>query len=400
MAAIRPAAQSASAVGAAANGAAGEAQRSPPSWARGRVGGYACALAVVAAATAFGWALSHGLHVPAPHDHPRVDNSNVLMLYLLGVLWIATRYSRGAAVVATLLGVAAFDFCFVQPYLTFSVADKKDIVTFAVMLLTALTISTLTHRARTESEAARQAWERVETEFIRNTLLSGVSHELRTPLAAITGAASTLIETGEQLPAASRTELLDTIYAEAERMERLISNLLEMTRLESGELVIKQDWVSLQELVGSALHRLERSLVGRDVRIDVPDDVPLVLVDGVALEQVIVNLIDNALQYTPAGTPIEISVRRVERDVTLEVADRGPGLPAGAEDRVFEKFFRSHPATRGTRGRGIGLGLAICRAVVESHGGRIAASNRPGGGASFRVTLPQRAAPPVVDATG
>ena len=340
MAAIRPAAQSASAVGAATNGAAGEAQRrSVPSSPRRRVGGYAWALLVVAAATALGWALSHGLHVPAPHAHPRVDNSNVLMLYLLGVLWIATRYSRGAAVVATLLGVAAFDFCFVQPYLTFSVADKKDIVTFAVMLLTALTISTLTHRARTESEAARQAWERVETEFIRNTLLSGVSHELRTPLAAITGAASTLIETGEQLPAASRTELLDTIYAEAERMERLISNLLEMTRLESGALVIKQDWVSLQELVGSALHRLERALAGREVRIDVPDDVPLVLVDGVALEQVIVNLIDNALQYTPAGTPIEISVRRVERDVTLEVADRGPGLPAGAKDRVFEKFL-------------------------------------------------------------
>ena len=399
--ALRHAAPSASPAGAASNGAAGEAgeARSRRHGFESAVG-YGWAIAVVAAATAFGWALAHGLRVPAPHDPPRVDNSNVLMLYLLGVLWIATRYSRGAAVVTTLLGVAAFDFCFVQPYWTFSVADKQDVVTFAVMLVTALTISTLTHRARAHSEAAKQAWERVETEFIRNTLLSGVSHELRTPLAAITGAASTLIETGEQLPIASRTELLDTIYGEAERMERLISNLLEMTRLESGELAIKQDWVSLQELIGSALHRLERALAGRDVRIDVPDGVPLVLADGVALEQVIVNLIDNALQYTPPGTPIELAVRRGERDVTLEVADRGPGLPAGSEHRVFEKFFRSHPATRGARGRGIGLGLAICRAVVEAHGGSITASNRTGGGASFRIVLPQRGTAPVVDATG
>jgi len=370
------------------------------------VAGYAWAVGAVATATAVGWLLSYGPRLPQGGVRPHLDNSNVLMLYLLGVLWIATRYSRGAAVVASLLGVAAFDFCFVPPYLTFSVADKKEIVTFVVMLLTALTISTLTHRARAHSEAARQAWERVETEFIRNTLLSGVSHELRTPLAAITGATSTLIEAGAQLPDASRAELLDTIYAEAERMDRLIGNLLEMTRLESGELRIAPDWVSLQELIGSALHRLERPLAARDVRIDVPDGLPLVRVDGVAIEQVIVNLIDNALQYTPAGTPIEIVVRRADGDgnaegsVTLEVADRGPGLPPGAEHRVFEKFFRSHAAPRGARGRGIGLGLAICRAIVEAHGGRIVAENRSGGGAVFRLTLPQRGAPPVVDATG
>src|SRR5205823_3732497 len=156
---------------------------------------------------------------------PRLANTNVLMLYLLGVLWIATRYSRGAAVFASLLGVAAFDFCFVTPYLTFNVADEQYLVTFAVMLVAALTISTLTHRVRVQSEAARAAWERVETEFLRNTLLSGVSHELRTPLAAITGAASTLIETPEHLSSDSRGEMLATIYDEAERMERLINNL-------------------------------------------------------------------------------------------------------------------------------------------------------------------------------
>jgi two-component system sensor histidine kinase KdpD len=365
--------------------------------------GYASAVGVVALATAAGWLATYGLKFHPADLRPRLASSNVLMLYLLGVLWIATRYSRGAAILASLLGVAAFDFCFVPPPLTFAVADEQYLVTFAVMLLTALTISTLTHRARVHSEAARQAWERVETEFLRNTLLSGVSHELRTPLSAITGAASTLIETGPQLPASSRVELLDTIYSEAERMERLINNLLEMTRLESGELTVKRDWVPLQELIGSALNRLDRSLAGREVKVDLPAGLPLVSVDAIGIEQVMVNLIDNALQYTPADAPIDVTVRAVAGEVTVTVADRGPGLPAGAEHRVFEKFFRSHSA-RAARGRGIGLGLAICRAIVQAHGGTIRASNRSHNGtvsgAVFQFTLPQQQQPPVVDATG
>jgi K+-sensing histidine kinase KdpD len=362
---------------------------------------YAWAAGVVALATALGWIASYGLHLGAGALHARLANTNVLMLYLLGVLWVATRYSRGAAIFASLLGVAAFDFCFVPPALTFAVADEQYLVTFAVMLVTALTISTLTHRARVQSEAARVAWERVEAEFMRNTLLSGVSHELRTPLAAITGAASTLIETGPRLPAASRAEMLDTIYSEAERMERLISNLLEMTRLESGELTIKRDWVPLQEVIGSALNRLDRALAGREVKIDLPDGLPLVSVDAIGLEQVMVNLIDNALQYTPAESRIEVMVRASNGQVSVEVADCGPGLPAGAEHRIFEKFFRSHTA-RTARGRGIGLGLTICRAIVQAHGGTIEARNRfdNGGGAVFRFTLPQKVSPPFVDATG
>jgi two-component system sensor histidine kinase KdpD len=355
-------------------------------------------------ATAIGWVISYGLRVPDPHAPQRLANSNVLMLYLLGVLWIATRYSRGAAVFASLLGVAAFDVCFVPPYFRFNVADEQYVVTFAVMLVTALTISTLTHRVRVQSEAARAAWERVEAEFLRNTLLSGVSHELRTPLSAITGASSTLIETRDQLAPPARAEMLQTIYDEAERMERLINNLLEMTRLESGELVVKQDWVPLAELIGSALTRLDRALQARDVRIDVPRNLPLAFIDSVGIEQVLVNLIDNALQYTPAGTAIDITARAETGNLTVEVADRGPGLHPGTENRVFEKFFRSH-CQRPERGRGIGLGLAICRAIVEAHGGTITAANRVGGdgavvGAVFRFTLPQRKEPPVVDATG
>jgi K+-sensing histidine kinase KdpD len=362
--------------------------------------GYAWAVGVVGGATAIGWPLYHGLHWPDDARRPLLANTNVLMLYLLGVLWVATRHGRGASVLASVLGVAAFDLCFVPPYLTFNVADEQYLITFAVMLLTALVISTLTHRVRTHSLAARVAWERAEAEFLRNTLLSGVSHDLRTPLAAITGAASTVIEAGDGLTAGARAEMLETIYTEAERMERLITNLLDMTRLESGGLALRREWQPVSEVVGSALNHVERRLGGREVRTDVPADLPLVYVDAVAIEQVLVNLVDNAVEHTPAGGPVEVAARAVGAGVELEVADRGPGLPAGAEARVFEKFFRARAgAGAGGSGRGIGLGLAICKGIVEAHGGRMSAENRAGGGAVFRITLPRTGTPPQVDGT-
>jgi two-component system sensor histidine kinase KdpD len=351
--------------------------------------GYISAAGVVAASTAVGWPLHHKLGLA---------NVNILMLYLLGVLWIATRYSRGAAILASVLGVLAFDFTFVPPFYTLSVHDHQYVGTFAVMLLTALTISTLTHHVRARAREAQVAWERVETEFLRNTLLSGVSHELRTPLAAITGAASTLIETGERIPMQSRAEMLDTIYGEADRMERLITNLLDMTRVESGGLAVKKDWQPLQEVIGSALHHLDRRLRGRAISADLPADLPLVQIDGVAIEQVLVNLLNNALEYTPADTPIEIGARREDAAVIVHVGDRGPGVPPGTEQRIFEKFFRAQ--SPGQARHGVGLGLAICRGIVEAHGGTIGACNRPGGGAVFQFTLPVTGEAPRFDSTG
>jgi len=247
------------------------------------------------------------------------------------------------------------------------------------------------------AEEARQAWERVEAEFLRNTLLSGVSHELRTPLAAITGAASALADTGGALPADARSAMLETIQSEAERMERLVNNLLDMTRLEAGGLALKREWQPIQEVVGAALHHLDRRLRGRTVHTDLATDLPLTHIDGTSVEQVIVNLLDNAVEYTPSDSPIDLRARPDEGDgLIIEVADRGPGLPPGTERRVFEKFFRASPAN--TR-RGIGLGLAICRAIVEAHGGTITAANRSGGGAVFRFTLPRRSTPPKIDST-
>jgi len=267
------------------------------------------------------------------------------------------------------------------------------------MLATALTISTLTYRVRARAAEARTAWERAEAEFLRNTLLSAVSHDLRTPLAAITGSASALIEMGPALPPETRAEMLDTIYAESERMARLVTNLLDMTRLESGGLVLRKAWQPLADVVGSVLRQLDRRLAGRAVTALMPPDLPLVEIDDVAIGQVLVNLLDNALEYTPAGTPIDIEARADDGAVILDVADRGPGVPAGAEHRVFDKFFRAHPTASAntTPHRGVGLGLAICQGIVTAHGGTLQALPRPGGGALFRVTLLPSGPPPRID---
>ncbi len=244
------------------------------------------------------------------------------------------------------------------------------------------------------AQEAHGAQVRVETERLRSSLLSSVSHDLRTPLSAITGAASALLQSGPALGATDQRELLETIREEADRLGRLVQNLLDMTRLESGELPVRKEWHSLEEIVGIALGRLNQRLGDRPVEVRLPETMPLVPVDAVLIEQVFINLLDNALKYTPDRSPIEIGARVDNDGVLVEVADRGPGLAPGLEQRVFEKFFRGQ-----SPGRGSGLGLAICRGFVEVHGGRIWAENREGGGAAFRFSIPLTENPPAIEAT-
>jgi two-component system, OmpR family, sensor histidine kinase KdpD len=183
---------------------------------------------------------------------------------------------------------------------------------------------------------------------------------------------------------------LDSIREEGDRLNRLIGNLLQMTRLESGALALHREWHPLEEVVGAALGRMAKRLGDREVTVRVPADLPLVPIDDVLVEQVLVNLLENAVKYTPAGSPIRILATGTDRGVTVEVADRGPGLPRGEEDQVFEKFYRASS----TGGRGAGLGLSICRGIVHAHGGRIWAQNLPEGGVAFLFTLPLAGTPP------
>lgn len=226
-----------------------------------------------------------------------------------------------------------------------------------------------------------------DTERLRSSLLASVSHDLRTPLAVVAGASSTLLESESSLTTETRRELYQTIFEDSHRLSRLVDNLLDMTRIESGSVTINRQLHVVEELIGSALHRMGKRLAGRTVTTRVPDDLPLVPLDGVLIEQVLVNLLENIEKYTPPASPIEIVARRADGQVVVEVADGGPGLPPGDLERVFEKFYRGASAATDGR-RGAGLGLAICRAIVSAHGGRIWAENRAAGGSRFCFGLP------------
>jgi two-component system sensor histidine kinase KdpD len=235
------------------------------------------------------------------------------------------------------------------------------------------------------AEAAEAARVSAETESLRNTLLASISHDLRTPLAVITGASTALANAGLAIDPKARTSLARTIAARAQDMSELISNVLDLMRFESGHVPLRRRWETLDDLAGLALSRVAPRLGARRVNLDLPSDLPQLHVDAVLFTQVLVNLLENAAKHTPDGTEIRISATSDDDQVTLVVEDNGPGLPAGDPEPLFAKFQRGRSEGDVP---GAGLGLAICRAVIEAHGGRISAANREGGGARFTVTLP------------
>jgi two-component system, OmpR family, sensor histidine kinase KdpD len=466
---------------------------------------------------------------------------DLAMVYLLGIMIIASRTGKGPSLLATVLSIGSFDFFFVPPYHTFAVSDVKYFVTFIVMFIVALVIGKLTLRIREQADAARlrerrtaalynlsrelvhergieqlsaiavkhigevfsskvvillpdeegnlivpvtgeqtfaldqselgvaqwtfdhrqqaglgtdtvpgakalylplvtssrtvgvlgilpgpssgifdqeqmhilesfsnqtaiaverailaeeaqNALLKAETETLRNTLLSSVSHDLRTPLAAITGAASTLLQPDMTLDRQSKRELIKTIYEEAEHLNEIIRNVLDMTRLESGAIVVKKEWQSVEEIIGVVLNRFTEKLRDHPLSVNLSPDLPLVPFDALLIEQVLMNLLDNAVKYTPRETPLDLSAMLKGDSLLVELADRGPGIPEGEEKRIFEKFVRGS-ATRG----GIGLGLTICQTIVTAHGGHIWADHRLGGGTVFRFTLPVAGKPALLE---
>jgi two-component system sensor histidine kinase KdpD len=465
------------------------------------------------------------------------------MVYLLGVVFIATRFGRGPSVLASVLGVGSFDFLFVEPYFSFSVSDSQFLITLAAMLVVGIVISNLMvnvrsqakvaeHRERraamlyamskdlaasqseadivrtavrhlhaefssrnvilfpnqdgrmvfpqgpglTESlhaadlsvaqwvfdhnemagqgtntlpgaaaiyfpfhneekvlgvlallpvnlrrvflpeqqklletflrligqavarirfaEQARVTHSQIEAERLRNSLLSAISHDLRTPLATIIGSASTLAEDDGHLQLQDKLDLSRAIVDEAERMSSLVNNILDMARLDAGVLELKKEWHPVEEIIGTALTLLQKPLQGRPVQVKLPPGIPMVYADAVMLEQVIINLLENALRYTPAGSPLEITAEASEQAVSIAVADHGPGIPPGQEERLFEKFYQTRHESAQS---GVGLGLAICRAIIKVHGGNIHARNRDEGGAEFIFVLPVDQPAPVLE---
>lgn len=238
-------------------------------------------------------------------------------------------------------------------------------------------------------ETARVATER---ERLRSALLSSLSHDLRTPLVSIMGAASSLISYDEALTPGNRRDLAQTIQDEAERLNRFVQNLLDMTRLGSGTLKPRIDWVDLADIVGGAVERAERLTRSHAVKVDIDPDMPLLCVDAVLLGQVFFNLLDNACKYSPPGTAIKVWARKAADHIAIEVADQGPGIPEADREKVFDMFYRVNLAD--SQPAGTGLGLAICRGIVEAHGGTIRAeAGLHGSGTAIIIRLPLPPAP-------
>jgi two-component system sensor histidine kinase KdpD len=233
-----------------------------------------------------------------------------------------------------------------------------------------------------QSESARIA---AESESLRNTLLASISHDLRTPLSVITGASTALNDPSLVLDAAARARLVASIAAKSREMSELISNVLDLMRFEAGEVKLRLDWQAVDDIVGTALGRLEQRLKDYPVDVQLPPDLPAIRLDAPLMTQVLANLLENVAKHTPPNTRIRISGEVLDGAVRLSVEDNGPGLPSGDPERLFAKFQRGRD--EGSAG-GAGLGLAISRAIVDTHGGTINAANLPDGGASFTVTLP------------
>ena len=343
--------------------------------------GYAWALAGAAMCTLVGLALEKNF-----------DPVNIAMVYLLPVVFVAMRYSRGAAAAAAVLCVMAFDFFFVPPTWTFAIDDAQYLLTFGIMLAVGLAISTLAAsiRDRAHREAILKA--EANTERIRSALLASISHDLRTPLALMVGVSSSLAEAAEAMDPAEQKALATSLFEQTRAVSEQVGKILQMTRLECGAILPERDWNSVPELAGAALGRLREKLAAHRLVVDFPVDLPLIKVDAGLIDQVFSNLLENATRYSPAGTLIRLRAEVLDAEVVVSVEDFGTGPDPADFERIFAKFHRGRDEGEVA---GTGLGLSICRAIVTLHAGRIWAEHLPGGGTAFRFTLPREPVPEV-----
>lgn len=315
--------------------------------------------------------------------YPHIDLVNLKMTYLGLNVVIAMRYGLGPSVASSILSFVCFAFFFVPPYFALTLSDTRYWLTLFIMVAVAVLISRLTSQSRKSAEEAMAAELKVEREKLINSLLSSISHDLRTPLTSISGAASTLVERENQISSVDRRHLTEMINEESIRLNRLVEKILQVTKIESGNLQIRKEPHLLEEVIGSALHRLDPLLEGRRIQTDIQVD-SLVPLDDLLIEQVLFNLVENAVRYTPAGSPIDLRVIRDSEGVRVEVLDRGPGIFGQDRQRVFDKFYQSGRANSW----GWGLGLAVCQGIVKIHQGKIGVQEREGGGSIFYFSLP------------
>jgi two-component system sensor histidine kinase KdpD len=317
---------------------------------------------------------------------PLTGYAAISLIFLLGVLLAGMVLSRGPVLLVAALSALSWNFLFIPPLFTLHIAKLEDALTFAAYFIIAITVGSLTAQLKAREHLAAQVQLAQESERLRKTLLDCVSHELKTPLAAIGAASQELSRLAANIEDSQvLKELAGEIRAGSRRLNRVVDNLLDMNRLESGVIRPKREWCDVRELLQSAIDIERESLNGREIRLDVPTEIPLALVDHTLIEQAVAKLLANAGAHTPPRLPIEIDADYANDYLVISVADRGPGIPAETE-RLFEKFYRGDNRKAG----GLGLGLSIARGLIEAQGGKLTVENRDGGGARFTITLPVR----------
>ena len=355
----------------------------------------------------------------------RINPTTVALAFLLVILLVATLWGSGPAVFASLLGVVCFNFFFLPPFGTFAISAPDNWIAFLAFLVTAFTVGQLSARAKRraeEAESAKRESERLyyelqdtferssqakalkQSERLKSALLDAITHDLRTPLTSIKASATTMLadlyaserdNAEPQLDAEGQKEMLQVIDEEADRLDRFVEGLTKLARIEAGDMHLRMQWASIDEIVTAALKRAEPRT--RTHRLEVwIDQLPLIKVDEHALAEVIYTLIDNAAKYSPAQSIIRIEATAAAGPVIISVEDSGPGIHPEVRQRVFEKFFRAmRDGDVGDRKTtGTGMGLAIARGIVEAHGGRIWIEDAQNlAGARFAIELPVNAVP-------
>ena len=318
---------------------------------------------------------------------PLTGYGAISLIFLLGVLLAGMVLSRGPVLLVAALSALSWNFLFIPPLFTLHIAKLEDALTFATYFIIAITVGSLTAQLKAREHLAAQVQVAQESERLRKTLLDCVSHELKTPLAAIAAASQELSRlTANIQDSQILKELAGEIRDGSHRLNRVVNNLLDMNRLESGVIRPKREWCDVRELLQSAVDIEHESINGRDIRLDVPEEIPLALVDHALIEQAVAKLLANAGSHTAPNLPIEIDAEYTNENLLISVSDRGPGIPPDATERLFEKFYRGDDRKTG----GLGLGLSIARGLIEAHGGRLTVENRDGGGARFVIRLPVR----------
>ncbi|HTL47059.1 MAG TPA: DUF4118 domain-containing protein [Verrucomicrobiae bacterium] len=314
-----------------------------------------------------------------------IEPINLIMFYLLAVIVAGIRWGHGPAVLTSVLSVLAFDFFLIPPYLTFGVEDFQYVFTFAGFLIVGLITSELMTKTKEQARKARQLELLRATKKLQTALLNSVSHDLRTPLASIIGSISMLLQDEPSLAEETIKGLLRDAYGESLRLNRLVGNLLDMTRLEAGALNLSFKSCDLRDVLGVALQELADKLEQRRIKTQIPHDLPEISADFSLIMKVLVNLIDNAAKYSSEDTPIRIAAKTQGDRIKIEIMDEGIGIAPKDLKPIFDKFYRaSHPSTV----EGLGLGLSIAKGIVEAHHGEIWAESGAGKGTTFVVLLP------------